>query len=217
MSKLLFQSRALSIVFAVAAAAGCSDDVTELGPQQVLRSNAPADVLPIVHTQTQAADAGAPDATLPVATNPFSDAEAAVDATVTSDAGPHGDGDGDGDAGGPAYVADGTFASVYAVLSTSCISCHGAAKSIDLSTPERAYATLVNVPASMKACAATDGGVAWLRVLPGDLEQSLMIQKLEGHAPCGNPMPIKALLPDAEVEVFRAWVMDGAPAPLSSL
>ncbi|MDB4972105.1 MAG: hypothetical protein JWN48_446 [Myxococcaceae bacterium] len=218
MSKLLCKSRALSVVFALATAGGCSELATDQDPDPSSASDAglPGDVRPIVHT-VNLSDAGTRDAM--TALPPAAERDAASQDAAAHHGDDAGESRGDGgddhhadDAATP-IVADGTFASVYQVLSANCASCHGAGKALDFSAPSVAHASLVNVPASLKACAATDGGTPWLRVVPGELSQSLIVQKLEGHAPCGSQMPMKVLLPQELVEVVRAWVLAGAPAP----
>jgi mono/diheme cytochrome c family protein len=145
-------------------------------------------------------DAGAPEA----------------DAGRTADAG------GELDAAGDAKVIDSTlpsddastpsgFDSLYALMSTSCTGCHGAGKTLDLSTPELAHANLVGVSAQYSACAG-DGGIPPVRVVAGSPEDSLLIAKLQGTQICGKQMPPKALLAPEQVELFRAWIAAGAAA-----
>jgi len=105
-----------------------------------------------------------------------------------------------------------TYGKIYALIATHCVSCHAAGKTLDMSTPQMAHAQLVGVPAGYKACAATDGGTAALRVVAGSPESSLLIAKLEGHQTCGKQMPIAALLPSESIALFRAWIAAGAPA-----
>ena len=103
------------------------------------------------------------------------------------------------------------FAAVYALIQENCTSCHGAGKSYgDFSTRELAYAQLVGVSAQGKAC-ASDASVIPVRVVAGDPETSLLILKLENRQSCGSQMPKAMLLPQASVDVFRAWVAAGAP------
>lgn len=148
-------------------------------------------------------DASAPDAGSPADGGSTDDASAAdagepVDACDASTA--------QGDAGDPSPPS---FADVYALISASCIGCHGAGKTLDLSTPELALAGLVDVPAQYSACASDP---APTRVVPGDPAASLLISKLEGTQSCGKQMPPKALLELAQIDVFRAWVAAGAHA-----
>lgn len=138
------------------------------------------------HEDAHVIDAGAPDA---------SDASA-PDSSET-------------DAGSDAGPVVGSFASVYEIISASCVGCHGAGKTLDLSTAELALAGLVGVEAQYAAC-VSDGGVTPVRVVAGDPAASLLIAKLEGTQSCGKQMPPKALLAAEQVAVFRAWVAAGA-------
>ncbi|HEX5657414.1 MAG TPA: hypothetical protein VFX59_09465 [Polyangiales bacterium] len=131
------------------------------------------------------------------------DAGSEVDAS-SSDAGSE-----PSDAGSEPTV--GSFASVYALIVESCVGCHGAGKTLDLSSPELALAGLVGVEAKYAAC-VSDGGVTPVRVVAGEPESSLLIAKLEGTQSCGKQMPPKALLEAEKIKVFRAWVAAGASA-----
>lgn len=66
------------------------------------------------------------------------------------------------------------------------------------------YGLLVNVPSSEDP--------AFLRVNPGDPDNSYLIQKLEGTASVGARMPAggAAALPQADIDVIRQWITDGA-------
>ena len=68
-----------------------------------------------------------------------------------------------------------------------------------------AYAQLVNVPSSGKAGA--------VRVVPGNPDGSYLIQKLEGRTDiAGSRMPLGGpFLPQADIDVIRAWIAQGAP------
>ena len=49
------------------------------------------------------------------------------------------------------------------------------------------------------------------RVLPGNPDQSYLIQKLEGHAAVGAQMPLgQPPLPQATINVIRQWIANGA-------
>jgi hypothetical protein len=73
----------------------------------------------------------------------------------------------------PRYSTD-----VQAVWNARCTGCHGGSGGLSLANPS--YANLVNVNAN--ACAPRK------RVLPGDPDNSALIQKMEGTA-CGSRMP----------------------------
>ncbi len=50
-----------------------------------------------------------------------------------------------------------------------------------------------------------------VRVAPGEPDQSLLIQALEGRAQGVRRMPVGFSLSDPEISVVRAWVAAGAP------
>jgi mono/diheme cytochrome c family protein len=101
------------------------------------------------------------------------------------------------------------FGAVYALMQAHCVSCHGADKALDLSTPELARTELVAVAAEYRAC-ASDGGVPNMRVVAGDPAASLLIDKLSATPSCGKAMPPTGQLSEEEIAVFRAWVAGGA-------
>jgi hypothetical protein len=56
------------------------------------------------------------------------------------------------------------------------------------------------------------------RVLPGNPDQSYLIQKLEGHAAVGAQMPLgQPPLPQATINVIRQWITDGAQQSVTAL
>jgi hypothetical protein len=79
------------------------------------------------------------------------------------------------------------------------------------------YATTVGVPAMGSQCGTTD----WIRIVPGDLADSLLYQKVYAKehkvmAPCGDPMPqgdprVHHALSDAQVKAIGDWIAAGAP------
>jgi mono/diheme cytochrome c family protein len=127
------------------------------------------------------------------------------------------------DAGGPALIdatmqnahsdastsAGALYTRVYALMAEHCVNCHGAGKTLDLSTPELAHAQLVGVAAQYKAC-ASDAGAAKVRVIAGAANESLLVEKLEGRQTCGKPMPTTGMLSTEEIAVFRDWISAGA-------
>ncbi len=64
------------------------------------------------------------------------------------------------------------------------------------------YAMLVGIQSGQ------DAGLQ--RVEPGDPDNSYLVQKLEGTASGGQQMPPGAPLPQAEIDVIRQWISDGA-------
>ena len=82
--------------------------------------------------------------------------------------------------------------------------CHsGGAPSAGLNLEAaNSYAQLVGI-ASIQ-----DGAI--LRVNAGSPNSSYLIQKLEGTAAAGNQMPPSAALPQADIDVIRQWISDGA-------
>ena len=61
---------------------------------------------------------------------------------------------------------------------------------------------LVDIPSTQ------DGNI--LRVRPNNPDASYLIQKLEGTAASGQQMPPGGSLPQAEIDVIRQWITDGA-------
>jgi len=47
-------------------------------------------------------------------------------------------------------------------------------------------------------------------VVPGDLDGSLLVQKLLGTQTVGSQMPITQLLPPEQVQVIIEWIASGA-------
>ena len=88
--------------------------------------------------------------------------------------------------------------------------CHGKdakAGRLDLSTGERAYESLVGVPAAGEACA----GLGLRRVVAGYPDSSLLMLKLGDHTPCGMPMPAQdARLEDSDIALIQLWIELGA-------
>jgi hypothetical protein len=137
------------------------------------------------------------------------DAGAQHDAEVEPTDAAIGDADADCSTSDDASTTPGSFDSVYEVIAVSCVGCHGAGKTLDLSTRELALAGLVGVQAQYAACVG-DAGEPPMRVVPGDPDSSLLIAKLENMQTCGKQMPPRALLEADKVALFRAWVAAGA-------
>lgn len=99
-------------------------------------------------------------------------------------------GDGEAEAAGPpAFSAD-----VQPILQASCALCHGTAGGWDASS----YQTVVN---------SGDNGPA---VIPGDLDNSLLAQKLLGTQEQGAVMPPGAPLPSNQIQIILDWIAAGA-------
>ena len=91
--------------------------------------------------------------------------------------------------------------------------CHGGpAGALMMATRSAAYAQLVDQPAmGMGATPPHCSDSGQTRVVPGDPDNSLLMQKLLGTQTCGGPMPPNPpLLAPAELEQIRMWIMNGA-------
>ncbi len=95
------------------------------------------------------------------------------------------------------------------IFTPNCASCHSGAGSIsgianmDLTNADAAYATLVDQPS------AQDGN--FIRVVPGDPANSLLLQKLQGVATVGGPlMPPTGMLGAADITAVSDWIAAGA-------
>ena len=72
--------------------------------------------------------------------------------------------------------------------------CHGSLGGWDASSYQAATTTGDNAPV----------------VIPGDAENSLLAQKLQGTQNTGAIMPPAGKLPDAEIQVILDWIAAGA-------
>jgi hypothetical protein len=117
-----------------------------------------------------------------------------------------GSGDGFVGSGGASGPLTANFDSIQAnVFETVCVHCHaGANAPVGLRLDAaNSYALLVGVPSGERPSV--------LRVAPGDPNSSYLIQKLEGTAPVGERMPAGLPpLPQADIDVIRQWITDGA-------
>jgi hypothetical protein len=81
-----------------------------------------------------------------------------------------------------------------------------------MSDAASAYAALVGVKAmgtggGSVSCGSTD----WVRVVPGDPDVSLLVQKLAStSAPCGQRMPPATMIGAAQLDQLRMWIANGA-------
>jgi hypothetical protein len=115
---------------------------------------------------------------------------------------------GDESAQGPPPLAP-TLASIQTnVFSVNCAlsGCHTGntpAQGLRLD-PGESYRNIVNVPSQY-------GGML-VRVIPGDPDESFLIQKLEGTQMFGDRMPANGppYLPLATIDVIREWIQNGA-------
>jgi hypothetical protein len=95
------------------------------------------------------------------------------------------------------------------ILTASCTGngCHAGVmpKANLLLTSGKAYASLVNAPSS--ACSGK------IEVVPGSVERSYLMNKLTGVGMCAGTLMPKAgsPLPGNQVDLFRAWICNGAP------
>lgn len=124
-----------------------------------------------------------------------------------------------GDVVPPLDVAfDPVWSAIYPrVIGPTCataIGCHGLeprSAGLDMSSETAAYDSLVGVAASTDVAAGALCGMAFAtRVVPGEPDLSLIVQKLEGSPPCGDPMPVGPPLSSNAIEAIRAWIAAGA-------
>lgn len=118
--------------------------------------------------------------------------------------------DGSGDGGGGGSTLQANFQSIQDnVFTPICTACHvGATAPQGLRLDEaNSYALLVGVSSAEVP--------ALQRVRPGDPDNSYLIQKLEGSATVGGQMPLGMTpLPQADIDVIRQWITDGAQPPM---
>lgn len=83
--------------------------------------------------------------------------------------------------------------------------CHGTAPPSGMTLTGNAYAMLVDVAATSNP--------AYTRVIPGDPDGSLLLQKLAGTMPAdaGEQMPPGQMIPAAALELVRLWIEEGCP------
>jgi hypothetical protein len=119
--------------------------------------------------------------------------------------------------------SDATFSAVFDAIirGTGCNgggACHGGATSITTLTmrlKDQAHMQLVGVPAMSMTLSGmgpqcVNSGL--VRVVAGDPDNSLLVQKLENTQTCGDPMPpTTALLSAEQIDLVRRWIARGAP------
>jgi hypothetical protein len=121
-----------------------------------------------------------------------------------------GNGDGMSPAGGTSGPIPGlqpTLASIQDnVFTPICTGCHsgaGAPQGLQL-TAGNSAANLINVQSPQDP--------SLTRVIPGDPDHSLLIQKLEGTQTVGQRMPRGGpFLDQSTIDVIRQWITNGAP------
>jgi hypothetical protein len=117
-----------------------------------------------------------------------------------------------GETGAPDAPLTATLQSIQDnVFTPICAQCHqGAAAPLGFRLDEAsAYAMLVNAPSSEVS--------SLRRVVPGDPDNSYIIQKLEGRAAVGGQMPLgQPPLPQATIAVIRDWIANGALASMAA-
>ncbi len=92
--------------------------------------------------------------------------------------------------------------------------CHGATGSgqLQLHRREAAYTALVNAAADGEECR----NMSLTRVVPGDAEASLLVEKLRPNPVCGGAMPQgveisgEGYVPEAQIMQIEAWINAGA-------
>jgi len=84
---------------------------------------------------------------------------------------------------------------VMPILEAKCVPCHGTMGGWDSTTYESVITSGNNGPA----------------VIPGDVENSLLAQKIQGTHEQGSIMPPSGKMPDSEIQVILDWIATGAP------
>jgi mono/diheme cytochrome c family protein len=85
-------------------------------------------------------------------------------------------------------------ANVGPILAARCEACHGSAGEWSAADYQSVMTTGTNAPV----------------VIPGDPENSLLVQKVLGVQESGSPMPPSGTLPDAEIHTIIDWISAGA-------
>ena len=93
-------------------------------------------------------------------------------------------------------------ADVQIIFNDRCIGCHGqnGNGNLDLRAGN-AYANLVGVDSF---------GYSGMRVVPGDLDASVLYRKLTGATGVGDAMPSDGALPASTVAIIGDWIAEGA-------
>ena len=104
-----------------------------------------------------------------------------------------GDGEPEDPGGGPTPTVS-FMVDVLPLFRAECWSCHGGAEGLFLES----HAELMQ------------GGNSGPAVIPGDPDNSLLVQKLLGTQTTGNIMPPTGKLLEAEIQLIIDWVLTGA-------
>ncbi|MEZ4394647.1 MAG: c-type cytochrome [Polyangiales bacterium] len=108
---------------------------------------------------------------------------------------------------GPVDAGPATYAQVQAVFTRECTRCHGSSGSLNLGASV-SYANLVNVAAAGGSC----GTSGMMRVVPRNVNNSLLYRKVAATQPCGSSMPRGGpSLPASDIDLIRRWIAAGAP------
>ena len=117
-------------------------------------------------------------------------------------------GGGSGEEAPPLPTLQPTLASIQVnIFTPTCAvsGCHfgaGAMQGLNLEAGQ-SYANLINV--------ASPYGVTVIRVIPGDPDNSFLIQKLGSFPPFGDRMPLNGpYYQQVTIDVIRQWIQDGA-------
>jgi polyvinyl alcohol dehydrogenase (cytochrome) len=111
-----------------------------------------------------------------------------------------------GGPGAPGFSA--IFDEIVVGQGCNTTSCHGSNQgNLSMTSRDEAYANLVGVKAAGPLC----GGSGLIRVVPGDPDHSLLLDKISHLQPaCGGPMPPTGQLSAQEIEQVRLWIEMGA-------
>lgn len=95
----------------------------------------------------------------------------------------------------PAVSAPSFKQDIMPIFEQSCVTCHGTFGGWDAAS----YETVIN---------SGNNGPA---VIPGDAENSFLVQKLLGTQEIGGIMPPGGPLPDEDIQLIIDWIDAGAP------
>ncbi|MFN2237472.1 MAG: c-type cytochrome, partial [Anaerolineales bacterium] len=84
---------------------------------------------------------------------------------------------------------------VLPILDAKCVACHGNMGGWDSTSYESVITSGNNGPV----------------VIPGDVNNSLLAQKIQGTQEKGSMMPPSSKMPDSEIQVILDWIAAGAP------